>query len=349
LDSLIYRLRVAGPSQLWRDSKARLKEHFDGVPKGMQAHVLGDPRAKLSLLYVHSGWAIYNVGRLWFSEVPGVKCTMVTTEEFMADPKIQAGHSAIIFGYTSLALASDSVPRTIPEWICVHDPCELFQDVPQWRTLEANPKLIERLKKSAKVICISREVQCVLRDAGVESELIPTTSQIPIVSVDQLKKEQGDRISATTVGRIYPRKRFEWFWKIRSKARSKGIPIHFRAKLNRAPLSESAYIEFLDRASIYLVTSYQEGGPLPAMDAMRRGLVVLSTPVGQMVEILQDGKNGFLCETPEDFVERLSMLARDPELLRSMRLASHESIQRMRSRDVIDSAVQRALGLPQPA
>lgn len=49
-------------------------------------------------------------------------------------------------------------------------------------------------------------------------------------------------------------------------------------------------------ASVYLCASEAEGTPNPALEAMACGLPVISTPVGNMVEMIVDGYNGFLVE-----------------------------------------------------
>jgi glycosyltransferase involved in cell wall biosynthesis len=73
---------------------------------------------------------------------------------------------------------------------------------------------------------------------------------------------------------------------------------------------------------------------------MMRGEVVLSTPVGQMPEIIQDGYNGFLCRTLDEFIARLGEFANNPDRLLSMRRNALASIQSSRSRESVLSAVQ---------
>jgi glycosyltransferase involved in cell wall biosynthesis len=50
------------------------------------------------------------------------------------------------------------------------------------------------------------------------------------------------------------------------------------------------------RANVYLCASEAEGTPNPALEAMACGLPVISTPVGNMVEMIVNGYNGFLVE-----------------------------------------------------
>jgi hypothetical protein len=61
--------------------------------------------------------------------------------------------------------------------------------------------------------------------------------------------------------------------------------------------------------------------------------VVLSTPVGQMLELIQDGYNGFICRNLDEFVRHLEELANDPAQLITMRRNALLSIQQTRADD----------------
>ncbi len=54
------------------------------------------------------------------------------------------------------------------------------------------------------------------------------------------------------------------------------------------------------KANIFICYSDYEGTPNPALEALSCGLPVISTRVGNMPEIIEEGKNGFLIERNED-------------------------------------------------
>jgi len=53
---------------------------------------------------------------------------------------------------------------------------------------------------------------------------------------------------------------------------------------------------------------------LKLIQYMATGLPVVASPVGVNCEIVDDGKNGYLAGSPEQWLDRLDMLVRDPEL-----------------------------------
>ena len=62
-----------------------------------------------------------------------------------------------------------------------------------------------------------------------------------------------------------------------------------------------------------------------AIEALQWGLAIVSSRIGGMQDIVEEGKNGFLCElTAAEFAERLRELLATPRLLKAMRWASRE-------------------------
>jgi glycosyltransferase involved in cell wall biosynthesis len=90
-------------------------------------------------------------------------------------------------------------------------------------------------------------------------------------------------------------------------------------------LSEAQVAERMAASDILLLTSLQEGLPMVAIEALQWGLAIVSSRIGGMQDIVEEGKNGFLCGlTAADFAERLRELLATPGLLKAMRRASRE-------------------------
>ena len=90
-------------------------------------------------------------------------------------------------------------------------------------------------------------------------------------------------------------------------------------------LSEAHVAARMAASDILLLTSLQEGSPMVAIEALQWGLAIVSSRIAGMHDIVEEGKNGFLCDlTAATFAERLRELLATPTLLNAMRRASRE-------------------------
>ena len=48
------------------------------------------------------------------------------------------------------------------------------------------------------------------------------------------------------------------------------------------------------------------------------GLPAMGSPVGENCKVIQEGVTGFLCATPEEWIEKVKLLAADPQRRKSM-------------------------------
>lgn len=84
---------------------------------------------------------------------------------------------------------------------------------------------------------------------------------------------------------------------VKTGLEKRGIPYrHFL--LDRYP-EVGQLFQTLD---LYMVTSRQEGGPKAILESMASGVPIVTTRVGQAMDLVQHGKNGFMVEV-EDFEE----------------------------------------------
>ena len=92
--------------------------------------------------------------------------------------------------------------------------------------------------------------------------------------------------------------------------------------------------DFYRQGDIHICPSHSEGGPLMGIESAACGLAQLSTPVGVMPEIVEDGVTGYLLreKEPEKIVEelcaRLRQLDADRESLRQMKRNVAEKMKR---------------------
>ncbi len=79
--------------------------------------------------------------------------------------------------------------------------------------------------------------------------------------------------------------------------------------------------ELLTAADLFLFTTLQEGLPRSMMEAMASGLPCLASRIRGNVDLIDEGKGGYLCPSTDDtaFADALTKLASDPNLRAEMR------------------------------
>jgi glycosyltransferase involved in cell wall biosynthesis len=82
----------------------------------------------------------------------------------------------------------------------------------------------------------------------------------------------------------------------------------------------------LSAADLFLLTSTSEGIPLTLIEAMAAGLPVVSTNVGGVAEVVEEGRTGLLAPSGDDaaLAERVLRLAAAPDMRASMGAAGKE-------------------------
>jgi glycosyltransferase involved in cell wall biosynthesis len=73
-------------------------------------------------------------------------------------------------------------------------------------------------------------------------------------------------------------------------------------------------------ADIFLLASFSEGMPMTIIEAMQRGLPVISTSVGAVPDMVEHGVSGWLINpgSPEEIAESVLRLKRDGALRRKL-------------------------------
>jgi glycosyltransferase involved in cell wall biosynthesis len=84
--------------------------------------------------------------------------------------------------------------------------------------------------------------------------------------------------------------------------------------------------EVLEKGDIFLLPSAGEGCPVVVLEAMGAGLAVVSTSVGAIPDIVEQGLNGILIESndPIDFYNATISLIENRELLTKMQIANRK-------------------------
>ena len=75
---------------------------------------------------------------------------------------------------------------------------------------------------------------------------------------------------------------------------------------------QSNPIKMVHDSRALILTSRWEGTPMCALEAMALGTPVVSTPSDGMKDLIENGVEGYLCETDEDFLAALLKIFREP-------------------------------------
>ena len=90
----------------------------------------------------------------------------------------------------------------------------------------------------------------------------------------------------------------------------------------------SEVVEYYHAADVYLLPSYTEGLPLAILEAMAAGLPIVSTRVGAIPQVVEEGVNGFLVDPGdvEGLVSRLEILIKNEKLREEMGASNRTKI-----------------------
>jgi glycosyltransferase involved in cell wall biosynthesis len=107
-------------------------------------------------------------------------------------------------------------------------------------------------------------------------------------------------------------------------------------------------LNWFSKSDILFMPSLSEGLPVVAVQALAMGLALVVSKVGGFVDIVDDGKNGFLIESndQEEFVRSLRTLISDSQKLMQFRQASLQKATRfdiVRVAEQYESLFQKAL------
>jgi glycosyltransferase involved in cell wall biosynthesis len=84
-----------------------------------------------------------------------------------------------------------------------------------------------------------------------------------------------------------------------------------------------------ERADVFLLPSHAENLPFALLEAMAMGLPVVSTPVGGIPEVIEDGREGYLIEPGDEqaLAERIVRLLKEPQLRKTMGANARRRVQ----------------------
>jgi glycosyltransferase involved in cell wall biosynthesis len=192
----------------------------------------------------------------------------------------------------------------------------------------------------------------------------------PPTNAAHLRSELGipnDVFVIGSAGRLAPEKNYQMLFRAAAECRARGTPVHvalFGEGSERAALASEARALGIDTAisflgwrtdlhralaalDVFVLTSESEGLPLALLEAMAIGLPSVSTPVGDIPRILEEGRTGFFVGTGDSvsLAARLQDLASDPAKRRSMGELARQVVIDRHSHDAMVGQYLSAYGL----
>jgi glycosyltransferase involved in cell wall biosynthesis len=150
----------------------------------------------------------------------------------------------------------------------------------------------------------------------------------------------GDAFVVGSAGRLAPVKNYQMLLAAAARCHDEGVPVHvvlFGEGAERTALRELSQalkieqnVSFvgwrtdLDRVlgalDAFVLTSHSEGLPLAMLEAMAAELPVVSTPVGDIPRVVEEGQSGHFVAVGDvtTLADRLQRFAADPTARRSM-------------------------------
>jgi glycosyltransferase involved in cell wall biosynthesis len=151
---------------------------------------------------------------------------------------------------------------------------------------------------------------------GISEKIIYVPNGIKLPDSVPQKNFNVSVYDALFVGRGTPEKRVRLVARIAEKAKKESLPLRFVLAgdvKNSIPAGLDSYCSFLgtitnekqlqdiySKSHFLILTSIYEGFPLVVMEAMAMGLIILSTPVGDIPFHIKENENGFLFDGPDD-------------------------------------------------
>lgn len=208
---------------------------------------------------------------------------------------------------------------------------------------ERSPTFVRRLLRPARaVIAVSPVLAEAMRGIGVAS-----VHEIPYgVEIPEQAGTEDDPPTVLFAGRLSPEKRIDVV-----AAATDGLP---RIVAGDGPLRDllpdalgfvpqNELFRLMERAAVLILTSEREGLPNVVLEAMARGKTVVSTPVGGIPAVIEDGKTGLLVPIGDVQATRAAVERAfgEPELRRRIGAAARERVREYCSWDRVTDLTLR--------
>src|SRR5262245_4073655 len=196
------------------------------------------------------------------------------------------------------------------------------------------------LGKSSKFIAVSLamqrllrglwpEIECVMVPYGINASIFdegraPASHFVRLLFIGKMGFLKGERdllLALQSVAKTAPNFRLDMLGQLSDTIAAECRESGLRPLIDHlGPVSLEERPAFFKRADVFVLPTYAEGTPISMLEAMAAGLPVISTPVGGIPDVVEEGVEGYIVEPGdvEALADRLTLLINDPERRRRM-------------------------------
>lgn len=171
-------------------------------------------------------------------------------------------------------------------------------------------------------------------------ENVKVQNDIPVVGMVGRAMAQKNPSMFNAIAEKMPNVHFEWIGDGVLRDQLKAPNIHI---VGWGPREEA--LDYVSKCDIYIMTSLWEGMPLSLLEAMYlRKACVVTNVVGNR-DVIDNDKNGYVCDTIEDFVQKIQYLIDNPELRTRMGEQGHDDVENLYSSRIMEQHFAEAYSL----
>lgn len=176
----------------------------------------------------------------------------------------------------------------------------------------------EALKISKKAVLVFNGINTQQLDSYFNVE---SSNERPVVGMVGRALPQKNPAFFNRIAEKMPHVQFEWIGDGDLRYQLTAPNIHI---VGWGPREEA--LEYVAKSDIYIMTSLWEGMPLALLEAMYLKKPCVVTNVVGNRDVIINGENGYICNTEDEFVEKIQLLVNTPKLSSYFGEMAHQAV-----------------------
>jgi glycosyltransferase involved in cell wall biosynthesis len=273
---------------------------------------------RLKVLYDVDGWAYHNEALALQKYAPADFDVSIAPVPDPADAAVALGDRPVdvvfVLGYVNTPAVREALQRS--GW-----PAKL---VAGWCAgFPRGIDLFNRLRRYADAWIINNRTTWEAMGRPPRSYAIPNGVDLDVYTITRPRERRDPKVLWTGSERFRQLKGYDDIMlPVQQQLRAAGIPCELLLVDSRGPhkRTRTEMVDWYNSGTVLVCASQSEGTPNPALEAAACGCTVVSTPVGNMPELIRHDVNGYLAPRDPDALAAAIRLACEhhPRLARAM-------------------------------